>query len=259
VPTLAYRVSDRLSIGVAVQYWYSKLNVHLNVPRLDQSREDLKASINGDDTGFSFKLGSMYELTDRTRFGLIYQSELKPEYNGDLKIVAPGGGFVPPGTERTVSVKSELAFAEYVRFAMHHDLDDKWGVNLSLGWENWSNLGDVPLATENRGGAIPTKWSDTYHYAWGVEYQWDSRWAFTSGVSYDTNPVDKEDRNAQLPVDRQIRYAFGARYAMSDTLSLGGYIDYTDLGKGRIAAKNFGGEYQNNGVLGLSANVNWTF
>lgn len=259
VPTLAYRVSDRLSIGVAVQYWYSKLNVHLDVPRLDQSREDLKASINGDDTGFSFKLGSMYELTDRTRFGLIYQSELKPEYNGDLKIVAPGGGFVPPGTERTVSVKSELAFAEYVRFAMHHDLDDKWGVNLSFGWENWSNLGDVPLATENRGGAIPTKWRDTYHYAWGVEYQWDSRWAFTSGVSYDTNPVDKEDRNAQLPVDRQIRYAFGARYAMSDTLSLGGYIDYTDLGKGTIAAKNFGGEYQNNGVLGLSANVNWTF
>ncbi len=138
-------------------------------------------------------------------------------------------------------------------------LDEKWGVNLTIGWENWSNLGDVPLATENRGSAIPTKWRDTYHYAWGVEYQLDKRWAFTSGVSYDTNPVDKEDRNAQLPVDRQIRYAFGTRYAMSDTLSLGGYIDYTDLGKGRIAANNFGGEYQNNGVLGLSANVNWTF
>jgi long-chain fatty acid transport protein len=259
VPTFAYRVSDRLSLGLAVQYWYSKLNVHLNVPRLDQTREDARASINGDDTGFSFKLGSMYELTDRTRFGLIYQSKIKPEYDGDLKLVLPGGEQLPSGIEESVSVKSELAFAEYVRFAMHHDLDEQWGVNLTIGWENWSQLGDVPLATENRGGAIPTRWRDTYHYAWGAEYQLDKRWAFTAGVSYDTNPVDKRDRNAQLPVDRQIRYAFGTHYVMSDTITLGGYVDYTDLGKSRIEAENFGGEYQNNGVLGLSAFVTWAF
>ncbi|MEE4147136.1 MAG: outer membrane protein transport protein [Halieaceae bacterium] len=259
VPNFAYRVSDRLSLGLAVQYWYSNLNVHLNVPRLVADREDARASINGDDSGFSFKLGSMYELTDRTRFGLIYQSEIKPEYDGDFKIVAPGGGMVLPGTGQQVSVRSELNFAEYVRFAMHHALDEKWAVNLTVGWDNWSQLGDVPLATENRGAAIPTKWRDTYHYAWGVEYQLDQRWALTSGVAYDTNPVDKEDRNAQLPVDRQVRYAFGARYALSDTLHVGGYINYADLGKSRIAARNFGGEYQNNGALGLSANVNWTF
>ena len=142
---------------------------------------------------------------------------------------------------------------------MHHDLDEQWGVNLSIGWQNWSQLGEVPLSTSNRGGAIPTKWGDTYHYAWGAEYRLDQRWAFTSGVAYDTNPVDKEDRNAQLPVDRQITYAFGTRYTISDTLNVGGYINYVDLGKSRIAAENFGGQYQNNGLLVLAANVSWTF
>ena len=259
VPTLAYKVSDRLSLGIAVQYWYSDLNTHLDTPRINQDREDLRASINGDDTGFSFKLGSMYELTDRTRFGLIYQSEIKPEYGGDLKLVAPGGQLVPPGSEVAVAAKSELTFAEYVRFAMHHDLDEQWSVNLTIGWENWSQLGEVPLSTSNRGGAIPTKWRDTYHYAWGAEYRLDKRWAFTSGVAYDTNPVDKEDRNAQLPVDRQITYAFGTRYTISDTLNVGGYINYIDLGKSRIAAENFGGQYQNNGLLVLAANVSWAF
>ncbi len=259
VPTLAYRVSDRLSVGVAVEIWYSELNVHLNVPRIQSNRDDLRASINGDDTGVSFKLGSMYELTDRTRFGLIYQSEVQPEYDGDLKVVAPGGGVAATELERQVAVKSELDFAEYVKFSMHHDMNEQWAVNLTVGWENWSQLGAVPLSTGNRDGAIPTRWRDTYHYAWGVEYQWDRRWAFTTGVSYDTNPVDKEDRNAQLPVDRQIRYAFGVRYALQETLSVGGYIDYTDLGKSRISADNFGGQYQNNAALGLIANLNWTF
>lgn len=259
VPTLAYRVSDKLSLGIGVQYWYSNLNLHLNVPRLDENREDLRASINGDDTGFSFKLGSMYELTDRTRFGLVYQSEIKAKYDGDLKVIAPGGGEIPPDIERQVSVKTELNFAEYVRFAMYHALDEKWAVNLTLGWDNWSQLGDVPLSTDNRDAAVPARWRDTYHYAWGVEYQWDKRWTFTTGVSYDTNPVDKEDRNAQLPVDRQIHYAFGARYIVKDTLTVGGYINYIDLGRARIQAQNFGGEYSDNSVVELSAYANWTF
>lgn len=259
VPTLAYKVSDRLSVGVSVQYWYSKLNLHLNVPNVNQNREDRKASVNGDDTGFSFKLGTMYELTDRTRFGLIYQSEIDAKYDGDLKIKNPDGGILPPGTNVGVSSKTELKFAEYVRFAMHHDLDEHWGVNLTIGWDNWSQLGNVPLSTDNRDAAVPTRWRDTYHYAWGVEYKLDKYWAFTSGVAYDTNPVDKEDRNAQLPVDRQIRYGFGTRYTVSDTFNVGGYINYADLGKSRIAAKNFGGEYENNGVLGVAVNANWTF
>ena len=95
VPTLAYKLTDRLSVGVGVQYWYSNLNLHLRVPRIDQEREQARASVNGDDTGFALKLGSMYELTDRTRFGITYQSKIDSEFDGDLKLVAPGGGTSP--------------------------------------------------------------------------------------------------------------------------------------------------------------------
>ena len=259
VPTLAYKVTDRLSVVAVSLKKKSNLNVHMDLPHAEHDADDLKASVNGDDTGFAFTLGTMYELTDRTRFGLTYQSEVKAKYDGDLKVVSPVGDPVPVDISKGVSVKSELDFAEFVRFAMHHRMDDKWAVNLTLGWDNWSQLGDVPLATASRGGSIPTKWRDTYHYAWGVEYQLDKRWAFTSGVSYDTNPVDKENRNAQLPVDRQIHLAFGTRYAIKETLTVGGYVVYQDLGKSRIASENFGGQYRDNSVVALAANVNWTF
>ena len=259
VPTLAYRVTDRLSLGVGVQYWYSNLNLHLRVPRIALEKEQVRASVNGDDTGFAVKLGSMYELTDRTRFGITYQSEIDPEYEGDLKLVAPGGGIVPPNAEASVSSTTELTLAEYARFAMHHDMDEQWSVSLTLGWDNWSQLGDVPLSTDNRSAAVPARWHDTYHYAWGAEYRLDQRWAFTSGVAYDTNPVDAQNRNAQLPVDRQVRYAFGTRYTLSDSLNVGGYVNYADLGSAKIESKRWGGEYQDNGALQLVANLNWTF
>ena len=71
--------------------------------------------------------------------------------------------------------------------------------------------------------------------------------------------MDAQDRNAQLPVDRQVRYAFGTRYTISDSLNVGGYVNYADLGRARIESKRWGGEYQDNGALQLVANLNWTF
>lgn len=252
-PTIAYQLTDQLSVGASVQYWYANLDLKLKVPRLDPNLAEPTASINGDDTGFGYTLGAMYELTDRTRFGISYQSEIQPNFNGDLKIKGAEAG------EVAVSSSTKLNMAEFVRFGMHHAMDDKWSVELSLGWDNWSQLGNVLLATENRGASIPTKWKDTYHYAWGVQYQLDKRWAFTTGISYDTNPVSAHYRNAQLPVDRQIYYAVGTRYQMSDTFTMGGYINYADLGSAKISNPRFGGEYHDNSMVQLMVNATWTF
>ncbi len=109
------------------------------------------------------------------------------------------------------------------------------------------------VSTENGSAEIPTRWRDTYHYAWGAQYRPGQRWAFTAGAAYDTNPVDAQYRNAQLPVDRQLRYA------LRESLSVGGYINYADLGRARISGQRFGGEYRDNSALQLLVNANWTF
>jgi len=200
----------------------------------------------------------MYELTARTRFGIMYQSELQPKFDGDLKLKFPDG---PPEAAEGAQVSSntELNMAQYVRVAMHHDMNEKWGVDFTIGWDDWSQLGDVLLSTDRGSAGIPTKWKDTYHYAWGTSYRLDKYWTLTTGVAYDTNPVDAKNRNAQLPVDRQVRIAFGDRYDVKDTLSVGGYINYADLGKARIEANQFGGKYADNEVLQLIVNLNWKF
>ncbi len=257
-PTLAYRVTDRLSLGASVQFWYANLDLKLKVPRLDQRLEEPTASVDGDDTGFGYTLGAMYELTDRTRFGISYQSKIDPEFDGDLKIKGSGGA-LRPGVDVQLAANTQLNMAQFVRLAMHHDMDEQWSVDFTVGWDDWSQLGDVILSTDRGDTPIPTKWKDTYHYAWGAQYRHDKNWAFTAGISYDTNPVSAHNRNAQLPVDRQIYYAAGARYQMSDSFTLGGYVNYIDLGRARISNPRFGGEYDDNTALQLMVNAAWTF
>ncbi|MBK6510423.1 MAG: outer membrane protein transport protein [Haliea sp.] len=249
-PTIAYRVTDKLSVGASLQAVYSNLNLHFAVPRILANRPEGNGSINGDDVLPGFTLGAMYELSERTRFGLSYQSEVEPKFDGDLKTN-------PAGLQ--VSTDTKLPLGEYVRFSVHQAMDERWSVEFTTGWDNWSALGNVLVDTDNRSAGLATSWKDTYHVAWGTEYKLDNHWTLTGGVAYDTNPVSDQNRNAQLPVDKQIRYAVGAQYALMDSLTVGGYVNYADLGAADIKSNRFGGEFDYNNATQIIANVNWTF
>lgn len=249
-PTVAYQVTERLSLGASLQATYSDLNLHFAIPRFNANRPDGSGSINGDDVRPAFTLGAMYAPSERTRFGLSYQSEIKPKFDGDLKTN-------PLGLD--VSTDTELPLGEYVRFSVHQDMDERWSVDFTVGWDNWSRLGNVLVSTENRDAGLVADWKDTYHVAWGAQYKLDSDWTLTGGVAYDTNPVSDQRRNAQLPVDKQMRYALGAQYALLDSLTVGGYVNYADLFAAHIKSQNFGGKFDSNNATQIIANMTWTF
>ncbi|MFA9563662.1 MAG: hypothetical protein ACERLM_03000, partial [Acidimicrobiales bacterium] len=45
-----------------------------------------------------------------------------------------------------------------------------------------------------------------------VHFRPVEKWLLQLGFSYDTSPVDSDDRTPDMPIDRQIRYATGAQY-----------------------------------------------
>lgn len=254
--TIAYQVTDKLAIGVAPQFYYSELELDVNLPNLVMpGNPDLRAELNGDDTGWGVRAGMTYEWSDSTRFGIAYQSELSIDYDGDLKLKARNPD-VP--IEPQADSNTELDMAQTVRAAVHHDLTDKLGLDLTVGWDDWSTLDGVFVSVDEVGGAsLKKNWKDTYHYAAGFQYELNDNWDIAAGVAYDTNPVDSNDRTADLPVDRQVRYNVGTRYQYSDTLVLGGFFNYTDLGSSKINARFWSGDYNSNEMVQLSVFVNW--
>ncbi|NQX87320.1 MAG: outer membrane protein transport protein [Halioglobus sp.] len=257
-PTIAYRLTDHLSVGVSAQAVYGDLELDFAVPGNLAAVGDGEGSLDGDDITGAFSLGALYELRPGSRFGLFYQSEVDLKFDGDGKVNLAFDRF-GEGSEvfRTLATDTELPLAEYVRFSIHQDLDERWGVDLSLGWDNWSALDNVLVSTQDGQSGITTRWRDTWHYAWGVQYKLHDRCDLTGGIAYDSNPVKARDRNAQLPIDRQIRYALGARYHLNDSIRFGGYLNYADLGSANINAQDFGGEFNTNRALSVIINLSW--
>jgi long-chain fatty acid transport protein len=120
-------------------------------------------------------------------------------------------------------------------------------------------MGDINISTTSGGLTLATGWEDTYHYAAGLDYRLNEDWLLSAGVAYDTSPVSATDRTAQLPVDRQLRYALGAQHRYGQRFSWGSQIVYAELGDAEIDAPLFSGRYTTNRVVFLSVNANWQF
>jgi long-chain fatty acid transport protein len=248
MPSLAYRVNDWLSVGGGPTITYAMLEMDAAVDRGGLS--DGQATIDGDDIDVGYTLSAMFELSEQTRVGVVYLSEIEVDLEGDVKL-RPSG--------LTVGTDTTIPLAQMIRGSIYHDLSDRWALVGSLGWEDWSTMDEVTISTGSGGGAIPRNWDDTWHYAAGIHYRPSPKWLLRTGIAYDTNPVDSSDRTADMPIDRQVRYAVGASYDWSESLTVGASFVYADYGSGKIDGSTLSGEYDRNDLYFLGLHANWKF
>ena len=72
-----------------------------------------------------------------------------------------------------VGVNTEMTLADTIRVGVSHEFNEQWRGHVTVGWDNWSELGEILLSTSSGGAALPRNWEDTYHFAVGVEYDID--------------------------------------------------------------------------------------
>jgi long-chain fatty acid transport protein len=248
-PSLAYRVNNWLSIAGGIGLIYGKLE--LEVAGLFPGR---KITIDGDDLEYTFNLNALFELSDRTRLGVVYWSEADLNFSGDVR-QQPSG--------QQAGVDTALPLPQLVRAGIYHEINDRFALLGSIGWEDWSSLENVNISLASVSAALPKNWEDTWHFAAGVHYRLSKPMLLQFGIAYDTSPVDAEDRTADMPVDRQIRYTIGTQFEKSEKLTIGCALEYADLGDAEINNSNPNngliGEYKNNDFLAFMINFNWKF
>jgi long-chain fatty acid transport protein len=248
-PSLAYRVNDWFSIGGGVGFIYGDLELEVAIPP-PPGPGDGKATIDGDDLEHSYNLSAMFELSDRTRIGVVYWSEVNFNFEGDVSLQ-------PVGVQ--VDVDTSLPLVQWAKTGIYHEFNDRFALLGSVGWEDWSRMENVNLSTSNVSADLPKNWKDTYSFAGGIHYRLSKPWLLQFGIAYDTSPVDAEDRTADMPIDRQIRYNIGTQYEKSETLTIGCAFEYADLGDAEINSSTLKGSYKNNDVMALIINFNWKF
>jgi long-chain fatty acid transport protein len=99
----------------------------------------------------------------------------------------------------------------------------------------------------------------SFHFSGGIHYRPDDDWLLQAGITFDTSPVDEDDRTPDMPIDRRIRYAVGAQYQWADDINVGASFVFIDMGDAEIDRSFLKGEYSENYLVFFGLNLGWKF
>jgi long-chain fatty acid transport protein len=273
LPSIAYRVNDKLSIGASVNAMYGALKQTVAVNNI--VGPDGQLQLNTHKWGWGANLGLLYELDARTRFGITYNSAVKldfaapTEWSGlspALRTLLDARGLL------NTTINAGMTVPQGVNASVYTALDDRWALLGSVGWQQWSKFGKIDIGVDSndpRSLTTNLDFKDTWHGAIGAQYQMTAPWLLNFGVAYDS-AFQPSTVSPALPANSAWRFGVGAQKAESRTFNwgvsaeyvYGGTLDVDARGNVPVALGGRGdlvGSFNNTGILFLSANFNWKF
>lgn len=218
----AYQFNDRLSFGFGLNAvhtearllrQFSKTTPPLMgvVPVAGKTAMDMS----GDDWGFGWNAGMLFDLTPATRIGLSYRSEVDQTLDGkseqNLGISIPGSDFSGKGSV-------DLTLPAIAELSVNHQITDTVSIQASVMRTFWSSFEEIYIDMENGSSKRePQNWEDVNRYSLGVTWDYSNQLTLRAGIAKDESPIAHDtDRYFSIPDADRMWYTIGATYKMDE-------------------------------------------
>lgn len=252
-PTIAYRINDHWSLGAGMTANYGFF-------KLERDR------LSGGDTNqidhdwaYGARLGLMYEPTNKTRIGLVWNSEVEYEFNVDSTLTIGPIGPIGPITT-TIPMAAGVKAPQQVMTSIYHRLNDDWAVMGNLGWQDWSEFADTTIEVNGVTSSSNLALEDTWHVAAGAQYTLDAQTKLNAGVAFDTSMYKHQSQTSfALPNGDTWRLGLGMQYALSSQSDLGVAAEYARSEDSSTQSALISGGYDNPQMLFMSVHYTRRF
>ncbi|MCL5060705.1 MAG: outer membrane protein transport protein [Candidatus Thermoplasmatota archaeon] len=203
-PSIACKVSDTLSLGVGLNIQWIQAVLTNRIPILGQPLVTIK----GDDYGWGYNLGALWQLAPATRIGLSYRSEVDYTLEGTSSTSDPGAASL------NGPVTAAVTLPDSASLSLFRKLSPKWDLLADVTWTGWSDFDDLPI----RGAVDKTtleNWKDVLRYSLGATWHVSDQLSLRGGVAYDEAPVSDIYRTPRIPDGARTWVAVGGRYRLS--------------------------------------------
>lgn len=186
------------------------------------------ARLKGDDQGYGWNVGFLYEPAPSTRLGAHYRSAIKFVVAGDVTFTPPDTSNVLAATIAGVlgspgmplsngPAHAAIKLPAIAGFSAVQRISDRSELLLDATWEQWSTIQNVRFLRAD--GTVLSEldwgWRDTWRYAIGANYRARDDVLLKLGVHYDQTPIrDDSHRGARLPDNDRAVIAAGLQLGM---------------------------------------------
>jgi long-chain fatty acid transport protein len=290
-PSVAYKVNDRLSLGAGFNMMRATAELSnamdysavclasldpascaaLGLASPGSTSSDGHFSVEGDDWGYGFNLGLLYEVNQQTRIGAAYRSKVKQEVEVEADFTAPAGIAVPAAFAAVLADSDASATVDLpasLSLSVTTAVDPQWELMANITWTQWSCFDELRIEFDNplkADSVQPENWDDTYMFSVGFNYRHNADWTFRGGIAYDQTPIPGvEYRTPRIPGNDRKWIAGGFTYTATPAITVDFALAHLFVSDTDIDAtdESFGhtltGSYESD-VNIISAQANWRF
>lgn len=245
-PSLAYRINEQWSVAASAAITYTRFEQERAVRNIfDPGFPDGLSRIEADSVEFGFGLSALYQSSERTRWGLVYSSEITPKRSADNELSGLG-----PNTEAVMrnlgllerSLTIESTFPESIFAGVYHEFADRSAVTLDLAWINFSNFRLSEFYYDGESFARnDSRYDDIY--ALSASYTWPAaeRWMLGVGGLVTNQMIDDEQRGMTLRLDAVWSLGLAAEWQWTEQRRVMMGLSYLGLGDAPVTTPSIPG------------------
>ncbi|HUH93606.1 MAG TPA: outer membrane protein transport protein [Casimicrobiaceae bacterium] len=206
------------------------------------------ADVSGNDSGWGWNVGILWQANDQTRIGAAYRSRIKYDITGSVNFtnptasslgplppaLAPAGALLVGGVNGSIctgvqggnavteagcsqDVSVSLKMPDIANVSVFHQFNNRWDLMADLQWIGWSSVQELNIvrSTGVELETLPLHYRNTWRISGGANYRYSDQWTFRGGIAYDQTPVRNEFREPRLPDNSRTWFAAGVQYRFS--------------------------------------------
>jgi long-chain fatty acid transport protein len=223
-PTVAYRVNDKLSLGLGVGINYTSETSEVKI-RQPFKEGDGKISSDLDAVAFNVSVSMFYEFTERTRAGIAWTSDTDSDLEGNVRLRKLDPVFDEIATElgiKNINVELTNTLPQRVLAGMYHEFESGNFFTVDGMWMNFSDftVSDIKLDGNKVHVSAPSIYNDLWALTVGAGFPVNERMTYKVGAMYLSQGVDDDKRTFSIPLDEIWGAGVGLTYSLPEERSL---------------------------------------
>ena len=206
-PTIAMRLSKRLSFGVGIDLYYSSFKFRQFLPFSAltgvPTDPEGKAEFDGEGFGIGGNVGFTLQLAENHQVALYYRSAYDVEYDGDFDISDLPGAAAAIGASSSSDFETEIDFPSIIALGYGIQVTKSLRLGADIEWIEHSRFEELKVDLDNNNVLLPTTalpqgWEDNWAFGLGCDWRYSPEWLLRLGFYHFETPIQND--NLFLPL-----------------------------------------------------------
>ncbi|MGL4859607.1 MAG: long-chain fatty acid transporter FadL [Enterobacteriaceae bacterium] len=237
----AWRLDSNWSFGLGVDAVYADAEITRHAGEaMPMKASELKADstiakLTGDDWGYGWNAGLLYEFDQDNRLGLAYRSKVDIKFKGRYSSDIPNKYNAsqaktqwPWGTDgNSIPANLTLNLPAIWEFSGYHRVLPQWAVHYSASYVTWKRFKELKATDSDHVLFYKDEsFKNAYRLALGGTHYLDKNWTLRAGFAFDQTPIPASHRSISIPDQRRLWYSAGVTYAFTPQASVDFGVSY---------------------------------